>query len=333
MTISKIRKRVMAGIKRRTLEFNEQTFPEESEEWTPEQKAIFAFLNGESGGFKKVHESDQPEILKNLTKLAGIEGMKSRFNIREVVTPPAYTVIVLRESNGGYPASFPLVAGRISGLWTEEGTGSSSAMSVLIKNLRPATLDEVARIEKEFPEDKLVKLYGAIDFTEETDLREVIATSIIERTKEFAGTLSEQWPEGITEKGKQILKLGMSLEYRQAFSVILDDPHLLETYYAPPQKATFLPYCAVVHHDDDTGSCYKLNQVHVQADISPSDTFFTYPEEYESNSVIGNHNDTRTKNFRVATDDEIREYVKELPTDRLHLYVSSIPKDRLNSML
>jgi hypothetical protein len=332
MTASKIRKHIMAGIRRRTQEFNKSTFPMERDEWTPEQKAIFAFLNGESGGFKDLHESDKPEIMKNLSRIAGIEDMKSRFSkTDEEITIPPYVVVVLRDRMGGYPANWPLVAGRISGLWTEEGTGASTPLIVKVSTIRPSTEDEIANIEKNFPENKLSKLYGAIDFASETDLREAITKAIIAHTARMKATFEPIFPEGITEKGKQILQLDPPEILRRAFSISLGDPAMLGTYKPAPQHVEFLPHCAIVHTQDTNGSIYTLGRVHVQADITPTDIFFTYPDEMETK--IGNHAENTAEHLRIATDEEIQEYVKNLRSEDLHLYVSALNKDELNSLL
>src|SRR5512138_864669 len=97
----KVRTAVMAGIADITREFTARVFPQASGDWTPEQLAIYNFLNGESGGITRLHESDRPEITKLLAKISGIEDMKSRFSINEYINIPPYAVIVLRDGVEG----------------------------------------------------------------------------------------------------------------------------------------------------------------------------------------------------------------------------------------
>lgn len=329
--MTKLRDAISAGIKRRTDEFNKTTFPHAEDEWTPEQQAIYSFLNGESGGFSKILDSDKPELKKQLTKLAGIE-MTSRHDIEEHVTIPPYVVITLRESMDGYPRAYPLIQSRLSGMWTEEGTGSSTNITPRGKNIRPATEDDVRRICVQFPDSKLERLYGAIDFANETKFRKALVKAILDRTTEFWRGIPPQFPEGITDKGRRILEsVELSPNMLTALSIVLDDPALTKPYNPGQMVVRFANFCAVVHTQDTNGSVYQLNRVHIQAGISPHDVFFVYPDE--DGVIVGNHADPNRPNMRPATEEEITEYINSLATDKLHLYASALTRDQVNSLL
>jgi hypothetical protein len=330
----KIRNAIFNAIRERTEAFNKATFPQAADDWTPEQQAIWEFINGESGGLARMHESDQPEIAKNLARIAGLEGIESRFAMKQTIKLPPYIAVVLRESVDSYPSGFPLITGRISGCWTEEGSGSSRLLCPQARKMRPTTPDDINALKKAFPKGKLDKLYGAIHFSDETGLRAALTENIINQTKKFASTLEGKYPEGISEKGKAILKMGkiVNADLLAAFAIILEDPHITEPYKAAPLMAEFLPYCAIVHKEDRNGSCYTIGRVHVNADIVPTDVFFTYEDE-GTGEPIGNHMGAYADCFRPATDEEIGDYVTNLKSEKLYLYASSLNEEQVISLL
>lgn len=331
--MKELREHVMKGISNRTHAFNADTFPQSSPDWTPEQVEIFNFLNGESGGFSRIADSDKPEIAKTLAKIAGITDMKSRFDVRNTVSLPPYCVVVLREDLENYPKFFPLVSARITGLWNEVGAGSSRMLIVRGSQLRPATEDDIEKIRKKFPDDKLPKLFGAIEFPSLKKLRHAIAEMIKEQTAKLAESLTPVYPEGITEKGKQLVQAGLAYDENmlRAMSIILEDPALLKPFTPVPSRISFLPYSAVVHASAKGGMSYAPNRVHVQAGINPDDVFFSWPDE--ATDLVGNHADSSTANFRTAYEDEVDAYVKSLPDNRLHLYVEGLSVETIKALL
>jgi hypothetical protein len=329
--MSKVRDAIMNAVAENTRKFNLSIFPQADPSWTPEQLAVYEYLNGESGGITAVHESHRAEITKNLTRFMGLYGMKSRFTAQDEIKVPPYTIIVLRESMEGYPSGFPIIKSRLSGYWTEKGQGSSSDMSSLcVKHIRPATEDDINKLTSKFPEQHLHRLYGAAPFAEKK-FRKVLIENITKRTDEFASEMKAVYPEGITDKGLAILQLDLGTETLKAMSIVLDDPKILEDYHRPPTTVTFLPYVAIYMIDDHSGSVYTNGRVHVQAGIvSSHDLFFTYPDE---GRLYGNHHEATPSRIRAATHDEITKYIKELPDDRLHMYAEALMEEQLESLL
>jgi hypothetical protein len=324
----KLREPIMTAIRERSLAFSTSTFPQTREEWTPEQKAVFEYLNGSSGGITAVHESHRPEITKNLVKYMNLEGlMKSRFLMTDYVKVPPYTIIVLEQDMGPFPAGYPILKSRIEGYWTEKGTGASDSMAVRLNQIRPVTEDDIRRFTDKFPDTQLKKLWGALPLNEKK-FRKAIEKVILEKTETFALNNSAMFPEGITDKGRAILSLGMDSTYVKALSIILEDDKMLEDYKMAPMIANFVPYAAVTLLHDMIGSSYHEGRAHVNA---LSDVFFTWPDE--DDDVIGNHHEPRNKNIRPSTPEEITEYVKQIPADRLHLYVEALTEDQIVALL
>lgn len=331
MPTNPIRDAVMAGIARRTRELNATLFPQCNPEWTDTQKRVYELLNGESSVLNALHESHKPEVTKVFTELAGIQ-IKSRFTDNESINVTPYTIIVLRERMEDYPESFPIIKSRISGYMAENGRGSGKNLTLRVRHVRPVTEDDINSFARKFPEDKLSKLWGAIDFPSDKKLRALIVETITKRTAEFGETLKPVYPEGVTEKGLAIMKLGLAPNTIQALSIVLDDPKMIEPWQDAPDKVVFAPFVAIYHTRDTAGSHYFTDRVHVQANGNPHDIFFSLDGEI-SDGPIGNHADSYTANFRVATPDEIKTYVKELPKERLHLYVEALTQEQISSLL
>lgn len=331
--MSIIRDAIFKGVRKITDKFNRANFPHPDDAWTAEQQAIFNWLNGESGGFSRVADSDREEMRKTLSRLAGID-MQSRFDVNQIADIPPYAIVVFRTSTEGYTGGYPHIRSRLSGFWAENGSGSSTPVITRVRNLRPVTEDEIRRVEQGFPPGKLNKLYGAIEFPNEGRLREEIAKAIILRTQEFANGIRVEFPEGLTDKGRQILEMSdWDMTFKRAFSLILDDPAMLQPFERPSAKVIFTKYCAIWCLTNENSHAYALNMVHVQADANPADIFFWNPEEPPQSDEIGNHMDTKRVTFRVATDEEITAYVQSLKFEKLHLYVPAMTDEQIIGLL
>lgn len=334
MPPTKIHKAVFDGIEAITDRFNKDTFPQKPDDLTPEQEKIFIFLNSETSGFLTLNESDRPEIKKSLCALAGIP-FESRLDSRKAANIPPYATIVLKETMSPYTKHFPIVKSKLDGYWTENGTGSTQNISPMVQMIRPATLDDIARFRREFPAKHLNRLYGAIQWNDETKLREALTDRIKVLTQEFAKLLVSEYPEGITEKGKQLLayKDDIGSDMWKVLSIIIEDPAMLLPFKTAPAKITFSPYVAIIHTENSNGMSYKCDKVHIQAGIEPHDIFINNPDDNDYPAPTGNHGVSVTKHLRVATPEEIAKHIKKTKSEHLHLLVSCLTEEQVNSLI